>query len=156
MLRKVISGCQTGVDRAGLLAAYNCGYTTGGLVPSGYKFLDGQHPEFATIYGVQQHTSDEYMRCVVFNVRDADGTIGFAIPWKTKLYNFIGRACQDADCHYISIAYKDPVPHQTIADWVLYYDIKVLNIVGSPENISPGIAARAYEYMCNVFKLLKG
>lgn len=155
MLRKLISGMQTGADRGSLLAAYSYKYATGGLVPRGYSFLDGVHPEFATVYGVRQHLNTDYTECIKINIKESDGTIGFAIPWRTALYRVVGEACSSANCHYISVAYKDPIPPKAIADWILDYNISTLNVVGVTENISPGMETRAYAYMCEVFKLLK-
>jgi hypothetical protein len=43
MLKKIISGAQTGADFAGLIVAKHFGYETGGWMPKGYKNLDGFH-----------------------------------------------------------------------------------------------------------------
>ena len=45
MIRKVISGGQTGVDRAGLDAAVNAGIPIGGYCPKGRRAEDGVIPE---------------------------------------------------------------------------------------------------------------
>lgn len=45
MLRKVVSGGQTGVDRAGLDAAFNAGIPIGGYCPQGRRAEDGAIPE---------------------------------------------------------------------------------------------------------------
>lgn len=37
MIKKVISGGQTGADQAGLLAARVCGVDVGGTAPKGYQ-----------------------------------------------------------------------------------------------------------------------
>jgi hypothetical protein len=44
MLTKVISGGQTGVDRAGLDAALKVGFPVGGYCPCGRKAEDGTIP----------------------------------------------------------------------------------------------------------------
>ena len=45
MLRKVVSGGQTGVDRAGLEAAVNAGFPIGGYCPKGRLAEDGTIPD---------------------------------------------------------------------------------------------------------------
>jgi len=45
MIEKIISGGQTGVDRAALDAAIELGIPPGGWVPKGRKAEDGKLPE---------------------------------------------------------------------------------------------------------------
>ncbi|HIJ33428.1 MAG TPA: hypothetical protein HPP65_03370, partial [Gammaproteobacteria bacterium] len=44
-MEKIISGAQTGVDRAGLDAAMDLGIPTGGWCPAGRRAVDGVIPE---------------------------------------------------------------------------------------------------------------
>jgi len=45
MLRKIISGGQTGVDRGALDAALEAGFACGGWCPEGRQAEDGEIPE---------------------------------------------------------------------------------------------------------------
>ena len=45
MIRKIISGAQTGADRAGLDAAIESGIPYGGWIPKGLKAEDGTVPD---------------------------------------------------------------------------------------------------------------
>ncbi len=83
MLTKVISGGQTGADRAGLIAAKAAGYATGGCMPLKFKAQDGYHPEFADLYSVTEHASSHYAPRTFKNVRDSDGTVRFAINFQS-------------------------------------------------------------------------
>jgi len=47
MLAKIISGGQSGADRAGWRAARTFGILSGGWMPRGFLAEDGPHPEFA-------------------------------------------------------------------------------------------------------------
>src|ERR1022692_1301737 len=78
MLLKVISGAQTGVDRAGLFAAKACGLATGGMMPSGFKAQDGNHPEFREFFNIQQHSSSAYPPRTKWNIMNSDGTLVIA------------------------------------------------------------------------------
>src|SRR3954451_2144199 len=72
---KVISGGQTGVDHAGLEAAYQLDIPTDGWMPKGFRRLDGKGKEIAQKYGLKEHPSSYYPPRTESNVRDSDLTI---------------------------------------------------------------------------------
>lgn len=74
MLNRVISGGQTGVDRAALEAAKSVGFDTGGWMPKGFRAEDGQHPEFADLYGMSQGRTTGYPERTRLNIEEADAT----------------------------------------------------------------------------------
>jgi hypothetical protein len=69
---KIISGAQTGVDRAALDAALECGVEAGGWCPEGRKAEDGTIPEK---YPVKELPKSGYRQRTKRNVIDSDGTI---------------------------------------------------------------------------------
>ena len=77
MLKKVISGGQTGVDRLGLSAAKVCGIETGGTAPKGYRTEDGNNPTLKTQFGLMEDNSYLYNNRTEKNVTDSDGTVLF-------------------------------------------------------------------------------
>ena len=74
-LEKVISGAQTGADRAGLLAAEQLGIATGGFMPKGFLASDGKQPLFAARFGVEEHRSPLYPPRTRDNIRAACATL---------------------------------------------------------------------------------
>ena len=75
----IISGGQTGVDRAALDAALDLGLPCGGYCPSGRKAEDGT---IAEKYPLQCLASPHYKDRTLKNVISADGTlIIFTPPW---------------------------------------------------------------------------
>lgn len=72
---KVISGAQTGADVAALWAAKLFKIPTGGLVPKGFRTLDGAHPEAADTFGVTEHCDFGYRERTIENLRSADFTL---------------------------------------------------------------------------------
>lgn len=72
MLRKVISGGQTGVDRAGLDAAIAAGFPIGGYCPQGRLAEDGNIPLKYPM--VEMDSPESYYRTEK-NVMDSDGTL---------------------------------------------------------------------------------
>src|SRR5438445_1429872 len=72
MFEKVISGGQTGVDRAALDVALELGVPAGGWCPKGRKAEDGS---LAPRYPLTETPSEEYWQRTEWNVRDSDGTL---------------------------------------------------------------------------------
>jgi len=72
---KVISGGQTGADRAALDAAIACGVPHGGWCPKGRRAEDGQIP---AKYNLRETDSEEYSMRTKANVEMADLTLIFS------------------------------------------------------------------------------
>jgi len=69
---KILSGAQTGVDRAALDAALKKKVPCGGWCPEGRKAEDGTVPE---LYPVQELKDGGYNERTKKNVQDSDGTV---------------------------------------------------------------------------------
>jgi hypothetical protein len=80
MIRKIISGGQTGVDRAALDWAMKYGIQHGGWCPAGRRAEDGAIPER---YSLQETPARQYQQRTRWNVRDSDATL--IISLSTKL-----------------------------------------------------------------------
>ena len=72
MLKKIISGGQTGADRAALDAAIRLGIPHGGWMPKGRLAEDGTIPEH---YQLEEMPTDNYRERTRKNVLDSDGTL---------------------------------------------------------------------------------
>jgi len=71
-ITKVISGGQTGADRAGLDYAIKHDIPHGGWIPKGRKTEDGKLPER---YQLQEMPTGEYRKRTEKNILDSDGTL---------------------------------------------------------------------------------
>src|SRR3989442_2721366 len=69
---EIVSGGQTGVDRAALDTALALGLPCGGWCPRGRRAEDGPLP---TRYPLRETPSSSYPERTVWNVRDSDGTL---------------------------------------------------------------------------------
>ena len=72
MLKKIISGGQTGADRAALDAAIRLGIPHGGWVPKGRIAEDGP---LDPTYHLREMPTDSYIERTEKNVTDSDGTL---------------------------------------------------------------------------------
>jgi hypothetical protein len=71
-LPKILSGGQTGADRAALDWAINNGMPHGGWCPKGRRAEDGRVPER---YCLEETPQTQYRQRTTWNVRDADATL---------------------------------------------------------------------------------
>jgi hypothetical protein len=156
MLKKIISGGQTGVDRAGLDAAINAGIPVGGYCPKGRRAEDGVIPER---YPLIELDSPESHCRTEMNVIKSDGTLIINkgnLTEGTKLTNEF--AVKYGKPRLIVQLYSDQViqPEQVIR-WINSHLINVINIAGPRESKCPGgIYREAYDYLVKVFTLLDG
>lgn len=72
MLKKIVSGGQTGVDRAALDGARRLRLSPGGWCPRGRRAEDGPIPSG---YPLRETPSRSYDQRTRWNVRDSDGTL---------------------------------------------------------------------------------
>lgn len=73
-ITKIISGGQTGADRAGIDAAKAFGIETGGMAPKGWRTEFGPAPELAEL-GLTEQWRPEYPFRTEQNVVNADATL---------------------------------------------------------------------------------
>lgn len=153
-LKQVISGGQTGADRAALIAAKATGIPTGGWMPRGFRAQDGPRPEFAELYGIREHASEHYPPRTTLNVKESDATLRFATEWESR-----GEVLTLSMIHRYVKPHLDVTPGGTVsptdvAAWLAENDIRVLNVAGNTERTSPGIEAFVVAFMTEVFRLL--
>lgn len=83
MIVKIISGGQTGVDVAALRAAHALGIPTGGIMPKGWRTIDGPRPEYARLYGMTESPFVDYQRRTFANAGSAHATLRIAFDWNS-------------------------------------------------------------------------
>lgn len=145
---KIISGGQTGADRAGLDAARKLGLEYGGKVPRGRRTEDGKlSPKYS---GMSETESPGYRRRTFENVRDADATLIFYMgtimggtELTRRLTRLIGRPCLLLDLK----AADEDESVRFIRSWLKKIRPKILNIAGSRESGVFGIYKKTYRIL---------
>jgi hypothetical protein len=141
---KIISGGQTGVDRAALDVAIERGIPHGGWCPRGRLAEDGAIP---ARYQLTEHASPSYDDRTRQNVADADGTLILCLGEPrggTKLTLDEARR-RAKPCLVVSL---EGVPDVAAARrWLAEHRIGTLNVAGPRESQSPGIGQQAAEYL---------
>lgn len=143
MAFQIVSGGQTGVDRAALDAAIAAGVAHGGWCPATRWAEDGPLPQR---YALRETPSSDPAQRTAWNVRDSDGTLiltlGANLQGGTLLTlqtaEHLGRP--SLWLHEASL-----VPQQMARDWFHQHGIQVLNIAGSRESEEPGVYLWARE-----------
>lgn len=151
MLAKVVSGGQTGADRAGLIAAKAVGFETGGFIPKGFLALDGYHPDFASLYGMEETVEATYPPRTWENARNSDATIRIATKWDSSGERLTLQAIKKYKRPHFDITAFDYIPVETVADWIIFHKVSTLNIAGNSEKTCLGIQKWSTEYLIELF-----
>lgn len=154
LLERVISGAQTGADRGGLIAARAAGIPTGGCMPRGFVAHDGNHPEFAELYGIQETVSANYPTRTGRNVRESDATLRFATVWDSPGELLTLEMCRKHGKPHFDVTPGGGVTPADVAEWVMSRGVRVLNVAGNAERTSPGIEEYVTDFLGDVFRLL--
>lgn len=145
---RVVSGGQTGVDRAALDVAIALGIAHGGWCPRGRRAEDGVIPDR---YALVEHASAEYAARTEANVVDADGTL---ILCRGELSGGTALTRDLAVQHGKPLLVVDlsAAPRrETLREWLDEHDVRVLNVAGPRESQRPGIGAQAYAFLSAAF-----
>lgn len=140
LVKRIVSGGQTGVDRAALDIAIELGIEHGGWCPKGRIAEDGRIP---SLYQLRETNVPEYSVRTERNVIDSDGTL---ILYQAKLQGGTLLTQRLAKSHGkpLAIVRLDlPIDIRTIQQWLSEYQIESLNVAGPRESSRPGIGPLA-------------
>lgn len=138
-IKKIISGGQTGVDRAALDVALELGIPCGGWCPQGRRAEDGVIP---MRYPLEEASSPEYPLRTELNVQDADGTL--IITWSTPMGGtaLTIKLAQKHRQPYLIVDLSQEENVVLVREWLSRNKIQILNVAGPRESEVPGIYQR--------------
>ncbi len=152
MIEKVVSGGQTGVDRAALDAAIAAGVGCGGWCPRGRRAEDGIIPRR---YPLKQTLGSSYFERTRRNVADSDGTLVLAPgePAGGTLAT-LGHANRIGKPVLVVDPYDGDGEARLdgIVMWLDAHRIRVLNVAGPRESGRPGIYDDARSLMARLLE----
>ena len=149
-LLKVISGGQTGVDRAALDAAMACAIAVGGWCPRARIAEDGLIP---ARYPLVETPSEKYPQRTTWNVRDADATLIITMGLLDGGSELTAKMAEKLakPCVIVSLrGYPELGPIREL--FQLRPGGIVLNIAGPRESRSPGIYGRSFAFLAALFR----
>jgi hypothetical protein len=147
---KIISGGQTGVDRAALDVALELGIPSGGWCPKGRKAEDGP---IDPRYPLKETSSPNYPLSTEKNLRKSDGTLvltNLPLHGGPSLTVWLAVECKKP--HLIVDLYNKLDP-SIVWEWGEKNSIKVLNVTGPKESEVQGIYHKAVDFLRKVLNL---
>jgi len=132
---RILSGGQTGVDRAALDVARALGLPHGGWCPRGRLAEDGVIP---ACYDLRETLSGGYGARTERNIAEADATLILTVGELTR-----GTALTRRLAKRLA---RPPLP-EVVRAWLLGIGARSLNVAGSSESKRPGIHALARAFL---------
>lgn len=145
---KIVSGGQTGADRAGLDFALNYGLECGGYCPRGRKAEDGP---ISGRYPLEELESEDYRKRTQKNAVDSQATVIFSYGKLKRGSLLTHEIClqRDKPCLHLDGDLKSiEDASQTLRNFIEDHFIMVLNVAGQRLSGEP----RIYDY---TFKVLE-
>jgi len=141
LVRRIVSGGQSGADRASLDLAIRLGIPHGGWCPRGRKAEDGL---IHRRYRLRETPSAGYAQRTEWNVRDSDGTVIFSLTnqltgGSKKTLQF-GRK-YGRPCLHLVAAQRSSNHADLLCRFVKRHHIRVLNIAGPRKSEEPRVGS---------------
>jgi hypothetical protein len=140
LLRRIVSGGQTGVDRAALDAAIRHGIPHGGWCPRGRLCENGTIP---ARYALSETASWDYADRTEKNVIDSDGTLilnSGPLDGGTLLTR---EFAEEHHRPWLLVDLDTGLDTEAVRGWIRKHGIAVLNVAGPRESRRAGIYAQA-------------
>ena len=146
MITKIVSGGQTGADRAGLDVAVRWNFPYGGWCPKGRKAEDGP---ISLQYQLVETPSASYLQRTEWNARDSDATVIFTIAstltgGSKRTAEFAAKHCQPF-LHLPRHSSSYEPPALILQRFIQENGVRVLNVAGTRASKEPDVWRFAYE-----------
>jgi hypothetical protein len=136
----IVSGGQTGADRAALDFAISHGFPHHGWCPKNRRAEDGAVP---AEYSLSETPSTHYAQRTEWNVRDSDATLIItikpAVTGGTRLTKALAKRCGKPVLHISRD--QDSDAHAEVRTFLNEHNVRVLNVAGPRASQEPEIGS---------------
>lgn len=143
MIRKVISGGQTGIDQVGLKVASLMNIRTGGIAPKGYRTERGYEIEKLIKFNLIESSKIAYSDRTIKNITASDGTVLFGNMGSPGSFFTLNICKMKGKAHIVNPTSEE------LSSWIKQNEIEILNVAGNRGS------KLTREYMLSVAKILK-
>ena len=155
MLKKIISGGQTGSDRAALDIAIKRGVKHGGWCPKNRIAEDGAiEKKYCLIETKSEDTAQRTQK----NIQSSDGTLVFIPKWPLEITDGTKLTIEHTQLLkkplFIVDLSNDEEINEKFYSWLKKNRISVLNVAGPRESSSIGIYDRTYNKFDNMIEFV--
>lgn len=151
-IAKIISGGQTGADRAALDFAIKHNIPYSGWIPKGRKTEDGQLPHR---YMLQEMPTDAYSQRTEKNILDSDGTVIVShglLSGGSALTREFAIQHSKSWIHFDMDELTIDVVAERCLSWLTRNEIKILNVAGPRGSKDPKIYKATMELLEEVLR----
>lgn len=141
MVTKIVSGGQTGADRAALDVAVELGLASGGWIPRGRRAEDGTVPR--RYESLVEAKSESYDHRTELNVRDSDATVVLSFGPPSGGSALTAKLARSLGKSLLTLDLEDSNTDEAVAllrSWLTAARPRVLNVAGSRSSQEPRIA----------------
>ena len=146
---KIVSGGQTGVDRAALDAAAALGLACGGWCPRGRTAEDGP---IAARYGLEETPGADPAQRTKWNVRDSGGTLVLARGQPRGGTDLAARCARRDGRPLLVVDLDHELDPTAVLRWLEAEAISTLNVAGPRESEAPGIYEQTLALLCRLLR----
>ncbi|MCK4678633.1 MAG: putative molybdenum carrier protein [Bacteroidales bacterium] len=147
-ISKIISGGQTGVDRAALDFSLKNNIVCGGFCPKERKAEDGT---ISDKYPLIETSSSNYAFRTEKNVQVCDGTLIFYHKTLDRGTSLTLKLLKKHHKPFFEIDLSCESDKKLIVEWLINHQIKILNISGPRESHCPGIYEMTLKMLEKIF-----
>lgn len=147
-LPRIVSGGQTGADQAGLFAARDLGFETGGWAPKEFLTEDGPNRDLLSGFGLKD-SGLPYAERTYQNVKESSLTLWFGRSG-TSGYHATARSARMLRKPFIE---ADLYSDEILATYILQSSI--VNVAGNRASHNPEIFNHTRDRLVNILSIVK-
>lgn len=150
LIKKIISGGQTGVDQGALEAALSLNISLGGFCPNGRICENGIIPDKFQLIETE---SKDYSDRTEKNIINSDATLILTTKNKLSGGTYLTKILTNRHkkpCLILNL--KEEMDKKAFSEWINNNKVKILNIAGPRESKEKGIYAKTIIYLKELLK----